>query len=379
MQKFLKKILSKKYNFSFSNINQYDVVIFDIEGSDEIKKFIVNESINSIIYDYNNFRIYINLKFLTKYFINTCRYWNRRKSLFHNLYILYILTEIQIINPKILITYNDDNFIYHTLIKFLNNIKFIAIQNGLREKFIRKRIKHNINHEDYYCFGKTDIEKQKSSKWLINNGMPVGSLRAGIALSKFKNDQKIFDIGYISEYASVKKHLIINKEWNNNIKNVDKIMSKFFHENKNLKLIVILRTDDAEERKYFHEIFGSNIIFSKPKEYLNSYKTIIQSKLVIGFASTLLIEALGLSTKALAIDTSNSDEYFDFNNNIGYKFKNNNDLKKRINDLINTSYDAYLENMKETIVDVMNLDKYSPPHLIIRNFINKELLSNTDV
>ena len=82
--------------------------------------------------------LYINFKFIYYYLRNIFEYWFIQKSIMNNLYIIYISSEIELINPKIIITYNDDNLIYHSLIKMIKNTKFIAIQNGLREKFVKE-------------------------------------------------------------------------------------------------------------------------------------------------------------------------------------------------------------------------------------------------
>ena len=114
---------------------------------------------NTKVYDLKEFTIYFNINFILKFLKNLTNTYVNNCSFIKKIYIIYIKTEIEFIDPQIIITYNDDNYIYHDLTYIINNRTFIAIQNGLREKFIRNRIKHNINHDYLYCFGLVDRKK----------------------------------------------------------------------------------------------------------------------------------------------------------------------------------------------------------------------------
>ena len=48
-------------------------------------------------------------------------------------------------------------------------------------------------------------KKNLSSNWHVKDLRPIGSLRTGIALSKFKSDNKLYDICLISEYEPRKQ------------------------------------------------------------------------------------------------------------------------------------------------------------------------------
>ena len=369
MKDIFRKILSKRYKYKVLINSVTDIIIFDEHGSKEIKDNIINKSIKTTTYDYNVITIYLNPIFIAKLIINLFKHWNSYKSIPHNFYILYILTDIKTLKPKIVITYNDDNIIYHSLANIMTDIKFIAIQNGLRESFIRERVNYNINHDTYFCFGEKDIDKQLSSNWKIKKAIPIGSVKAGIALSMFKEQQKTYDICYISEYSSEDKITNENLEWANNIKKVDKIISNFYKNHKNIKIIVVLRSNNNNERDYFKNLFDPNISFSNPLRYLDSYKTILQSNLSIGFGSTLLVESLGLKTKSLGINTAKSNKFFDYDE-IVYNFDDDSSCTKFIIDLIDMPYQKYYEKMQSTIIKSMNLDIHNLPHNIIRKNID---------
>ena len=69
--------------------------------------------------------------------------------------------------------------------------KFMAIQNGLREKYhLKQIINKDVSHDIYFCFGESDIDKIKSYDWDVKESIPIGSLRAGISLEKFRDVKK---------------------------------------------------------------------------------------------------------------------------------------------------------------------------------------------
>ena len=175
------KLKNIKFFFRLFVPDKNKILIFDEEGSEDLVQYVLTDVKKTKVYDLKRLTIYFNMKFILKFLKNLMNTYINNCSLLKKFYIVYIKTEIEFIDPQIIITYNDDNSVYHDLTYIINNRTFIAIQNGLREKFIRDRIKHNINHDYLYCFGINDREKNKSTNWLVKNHRPVGSLRVGIA------------------------------------------------------------------------------------------------------------------------------------------------------------------------------------------------------
>jgi len=368
---FIKRLLSLNYKFAFLRPNFSEVIIFDKTGSDEIKKHIIDESISYKIYDYTCITIYLNLFFIAQYFFNIFKFCKSINSLPRDLYITYIATELQILNPKVIITFNDENIIYHKLIDFLPNIKFFAIQNGLRENYHKKhRIHHEIKHDYYFCFGEHDIKKHRANKWILRKPFPIGSLRAGIALEKYGDCIKKYDICLLSEYFIVKN--IVDKKWIEFSRLVNKSIAQFYKKN-DIKLIIALRDNSDDEREYFNSLFGKGVSYSVADSNYRNYKSVLESKLTIGFASTLLLESLALNTKVLSIDPSGCDDYFDFDNNIRYKYSNYDDLEKKISELIMEPYSVHKNNVERSSKSAMNLDENNLPHIFIKNMVKKSI------
>ena len=93
--------------------------------------------------------------------------------------------------------------------------------------------------------------------------MPVGSLRAGIALNLFDNLKKKHQIAYVSEY-------IDNNDNNSSINNLqlfqrqtDKHVANYYKNNSNMKIIIVLRSNKYSEKKYFKQLFGNGNSFFK--------------------------------------------------------------------------------------------------------------------
>ena len=376
MIRLLKKLYSFHYKFCITTPKSDDIIIFDKEGSSEIAKYIIKQELNFNVYDHKVIKIYINIKFLFKYISNLLSRWDNTCSASNNMYIKYIVTEIMFIQPKIVITYNDDNYIYHKIKKILSNIKFIAIQNGLREKVISSKILHEINHDDLYCYGSSDNERFNNLGWNINNLYPVGSLRAGIAYSKYHDEQIEYDIAYISEYHSDDNYQA-DVDWLERHYKIDNIFSEIVNNN-DYSIVVLLGTKNKKEKEYYNTLFNGNVSFSDPNKYLDSYRFIFKSKLIIGFCSTLLVESVGLDKKVLAIDidknTEDSSTFFSYNE-LKHYYSTIEELKNHIDGLLHLSYKEYKNNMKTVKKSVMNLDIKKPPHLVISNSIHQILKS----
>ena len=85
----LRKLLLFKFSIKFFLPNKSKIIIFDKEGSDEIREYILKNYNDYILYDCKNIFIYINFKFIYYYLRNIFEYWNLQKSIMNNLYIIY--------------------------------------------------------------------------------------------------------------------------------------------------------------------------------------------------------------------------------------------------------------------------------------------------
>ena len=196
----------------------------------------------------------------------------------------------------------------------------------------------------------------------------------GIFLEKFNQYNKKFDICFLSDHTD---DGITHKWWQDKSKIVDNAIAKFYKINKP-RLIIALRSNRDSERKYFENLFGNDISFSKPLYTLQaqgfeSYMAAQESEVTLSFASTLLLESLCIDTKSMCIDSTEDNVCFDFHNPIRYKYNNYEELEIKIIDLIKQPQTEHKKFAGSLIVKAMNIDKKNLPHIYIRKIINKLL------
>ena len=368
-----------KVSFKIRMHKTVDIIIFTKTGSYEIITNLLKKNCTYSIYDCNKITLYINLYFIYKLLINIFKYKNSKDKFFKHLYLCYVFTEIECINPEIVITFEDDNHTYHRLNSMSKTLKFMAIQNGLREKYHLSRIiNKDVSHEIYFCFGENDIDKIKSYHLDVKKPMPIGSLRAGIALEKFKNVKKIYDLCYISEwkenypeFSEYENPYRIDNKWSYFSRFVDNIIFYFYKRN-NIKLVIALRSDNPKEKEYFISHLDSNVIFTKThKSNYRNYKTIMESYITAGFASTLLLESIALGTKVLSIDPSLSSKYFNYDKTIKYHYDKYIHFEKYLLELIDSKNNKKLEYTNNS--SAMNVSINDLPQNIIKKTINEYL------
>lgn len=106
----------------------------------------------------------------------------------------YIISYIKLVNPKIVITFIDNNFFFYEIKKFYSKPKYISIQNGLRNHFfykiLRKKSLKNLIVDYFFVFGETN--RRILSKFIIGKIIVFGNLKNNFLFKKKKvNIQKI--------------------------------------------------------------------------------------------------------------------------------------------------------------------------------------------
>ena len=164
--KILAILYKSKFYLKAPKFNK--LVVLDDMGIEHIENVLKNRSYFTLASRSANLReVYLTPKILFLIF----HYFKG------NLFLAYLSALIDIIRPKIVITYIDNAPKFHTLAKlFEDKIKFLAIQNSTRDLQIKineytKRKK--INSIDYnknyfvphlYCYGQYEIDFFKKKK-----------------------------------------------------------------------------------------------------------------------------------------------------------------------------------------------------------------------
>tara|TARA_Y100001970_G_C14208077_1_gene845259 strand:- start:1756 stop:2361 length:606 start_codon:yes stop_codon:yes gene_type:complete len=148
------------------------------------------------------------------------------------------------------------------------------------------------------------------------------------------------------------------------------LLIKRYCEEQSIRLIVALSPGTDHEKEYFRSIFGSDIKFSENTDPLSTYRLLRNCNLAVSFMSTMLVEALSLDCKALAIHFNKEIKFFDYPKDIIHQFIDYDHFSKSMTKLLDMSPDAYNQEIEKTKTYVMNNNQELPPHIVIKDHIN---------
>jgi len=381
-----------KVNIEFKNPKKQKLLIYDDESIKDLEDTILKNYKYFVLQTrvVNIKKIYISLQI----FFKMLKYLKRKYKFIDS----YFLALIEIIEPKIVLTfiYNDFKFFKFAKIKSLNKkIYFAAIQNGstyqIKENvyfFKKKQLEINFNKKWYiphfFCHGKYDIKLYKKYKLKISNFYAVGSLRLSRAVNKIKKNYKIkknkYDLCLLSDFGAPRikiNNIKVNDEemvYNGFLK-LTKFTIKYAIDNK-CKFIFLFKGKTGEIKWYEKNLDNKEFNFlmknsslKKEKKSTSSYQILQQSKLAISTMTTMLRENLSLNGKILSCNFTQNSIY-DFpvsgistiNKPCGYDY-----FKKRTNLLLKMSKSQYLNKMKDKGNYLVNNEtKFSTIQLITK-------------
>ena len=277
----LKKLAKAKYYFLLPP--KKDILIFDTHGAELIKGILPKNSYHILPARYESLNFLFLINCLFNFQISLRSYTQK--------YVDYI-------NPKILITYIDNNPLFYEL--RLKHGKKIFIQNGRRtamDIFFSKNKINNKHHVDYMLVHNDSVGK-KYQKLIKGKSIKFGSLQSNSC--KIIKSKKKYDLMYVStfsqEYIEPNKYVF-------GVKYSDYIKKEIFllkwlkdFSDKNKRHISILgwsRLTAEDEKNFYKNIFGNSgwrYIERTPKR--KTYKIIDQAFIILGIDSTLIYEAL---------------------------------------------------------------------------------------
>jgi len=200
----------------------------------------------------------------------------------------YIISYIKLVNPKIVLTFIDNNFFFYEIKKFYSKPKYISIQNGFRNhifyKILKKKSLKNLIVD--YCFVFGEINKRILSKFIIGKIIVFGNLKNNFIFKKKKNKYSK-DIVFISQTTNSRDFF-----------SREKIILKYlkeFCEKEDIKFKVYLADNNLENRYKNYEIIkkSNNDL---PKKELENYN------LFICCDSTLGYEMLSIKKKVVFLN-----------------------------------------------------------------------------
>ena len=274
----------------FKKPKQKKILIFDREGLNKFKLFFYNSQFEVLDRRKESINIYIIL--ITIF-----------NDGFNDFKTNYFKNYLKTVNPKIVLTFIDNNFRFLLLKKTFPAAKYICIQNGMRDSKYFSALKqfkkiHKDLEVDYYFTFSNVIEK-KISPYIKSKYFNVGSIiNNHYSLDqKFKQHYFKKTITFISQFKSQFDHMMpaIRSEVI-----ILKLLSKFCEEKK-IKLNILGKIEKSEIKK-FNKNFKFKIKWNFiPKGKLNeTYKIVNSSNMIVYSDSTLGYEALSKGIRTVS-------------------------------------------------------------------------------
>ena len=323
---FFKKNILKIFNFKilFKSPKHYKLIIFDDTGISDL---------TNVINDFNYFVLKTRIDSVKEVYISLSIIFNLIKNYRGNLWSSYLISIIEIIRPKVVLTFIDNSFKFHEIAKFLSKkIIFCAIQNGARydikrykNKFLKQIEKKDLTKKFYipnfFCFGQFEKDNYIHNNIKVENFIKVGSSRFANFLKKYSKNkdsflsQKIkYDICFISDAFIIgldKKEGILGMEASAG--EFCRYIVRFAMCNK-MRFICAFKRINSSEANFnqelaFYKKYLNNIEFKyllenstlklKKNNYL-SYEVMLESDTVVSTYSTMLRENLSIGRKILS-------------------------------------------------------------------------------
>jgi surface carbohydrate biosynthesis protein len=211
------------------------------------------------------------------------------------------------VNPKIIISIDDNNLSFYKLKKKFPDIVFIAIQKSWKYDtefdIIHKRHFYNNNNEFYcdflFCYNKHVAEEYlKFIK--VKKVFYIGSFKSNSVKIERNKKKKII---FISQWRNYPKNLRYHKnitfgDWQKNETPFLQKLSKFLLK-QSIKIIVLGKNKVLEEKKYYDKIFKNNYTFVPQYYKRQHYKILDSSLLAISLDSTLGYENLSRGNRTI--------------------------------------------------------------------------------
>jgi len=381
----LKKFFPSFNKITFKNPKKAKILIYDYAGSDVL----IDSMLSGL--DYSIFSARLELFYISpqilfrmakKLFVFDFQYLKEIKSY---VYKAYALSCVEYINPKIVITYIDNDFTFQWLSKRYNNAEFYAIQNGTRAKscltapdskgFIKK-----ISMPHFICFGQNVVDNYRKFGHEIDDPVCLGSLKAGYYQNVIKKipSKIIFDICIISQ-GTYKVNGILLEDWMKNDQIILGMMTEYIKKN-NKRVVIALYTSTNEEYEYFFKIFGEKVTIVRQNENdgYSTYKAMDCSEVIITNHSTAGFEAFGWEKKVLFCNFIGDEIYEIFNRDLfSVKSMDYNIFEKKLNGLLDMDQNEFIELTKEQRKYIMNYTPELPVHVYMRNII-ENLIRDVD-
>jgi len=380
-----------KRKFKFRSPSHCKIIIYERIGSERIQNLIL-PNLPVFVFDPLLDKIYFSFRIACRIFLNLnkfeCKsikgYSTKLRGIIGQLWRIYILSVINVISPKVVITIIDNHPIFHWLCEHYHGAEFIAIQNGSRTRGQLNNDKSKYTLQHYFCFGNYEKDLFADYGYRVENYYPVGSLLSGYHMSNNTfNDKPEYDICVISAWRGKIGDTVDVQTSMKAMKIMDEMLSRYV-QRREINASVMMRSepdsDDREipvygnEKIYFQTIYPDSVTLIDPHfKNANIYSEILKSDLIISMGSTVPREAFGFGKKILYCDFTGTKLYNDYDPVILFVDEDYDLLEQRLDELLDMPQLEYENRTKKYASYLMNNYPENPPHKIIRQKINEIL------
>lgn len=368
---FFRNFIKGKIKFLFKKPSQKDIIVFDDVSFEDLRYLL--EGKNYCVIPSRSNRI-SEIVITKKFLINFFKLFFYPKISLRGIFLTsYLISVIQLINPKLIISHIDNSTKYSDVSFFLKDrFKFLTVQNAARydqlinELNFKKNLKFKIKNyklfiQNFLCFAKFEKETYKKLDYTVENFHIIGSLRKSNFFRYLNRQKKIlkpdlYKLGVLLEIPLPTPGLLPNVKDEIYSFVLPLIYSIKYSKNKNIKPIFICKTKEINEQLNHYgdylkideiNFIKKNLWQRRIKEF-SSYEAIFQTQVLVGMASTLLREKISSKEKILSCNYSKAS-FWNFPiqgicslNEEGYqKFEN------RLNKIFSTSKEDYFSQLDQ--------------------------------
>jgi surface carbohydrate biosynthesis protein len=326
MLSFLIRVFFFKIKIIFQNPKKKKLVVFDCDSNIDLKY---------ILLDYDYFTLQVRKEKINKIYLSLEIILKIFKNYKGNLMSAYLISLIEIVNPKIIVSTIDNSLKLSEICKKLyKKINFISIQNSNRydikiNKFFydKKIVNFNLNKNyfasNFFCFGQYEKDHYKKYSVDVKKFYPVGSIRLSnffnyLKEKKIKIRKSFYDICLISEACPGTDKMFNDYNMEKGFAKVAQYTIKFCIKH-DLKLVFAAkRAKDSKsfdnELNFYKKYLTTNEFkyllkhkVDRDMENFSSYRLVYESEIVVGNRSTLLKEKLCTGGKILSVNLTKSN------------------------------------------------------------------------
>lgn len=369
------------FSFTFSPFAKSDIVIFDQAGS-EVLDMCITGNVPHFVLCARRELFYLHPLLFLCFLKNIFRRFNEPFSL-GLFYRIYLLSCLEILDPRIVLTFVDNSFVYQWLARFYGKGKFYAIQNGCRLPYNLSKWLPAPPHPaskiylpNFLCFGNFEKDIYSYYGHDVVSFHPVGSLRGGYYCTVLRSktvDQR-FDICLISEWDYNLKNHPVFPEIEEGIEITYNYLLRYA-ETRDKKICIAARSQDHREHEYFLNLFGKKaMIIESNREAMSTYRAIDESNVSVAAFSTVGVEAFGWGKKILFCNfTGHSNYNLPVDDMCSIQEKSFESFCNKLDFLLSLNEEKYKTLTRSSAAYLMNYNFAMPAHVYMRKIIRNEV------